>query len=351
MPLDPQFRTVLDTLESKGLIPLVRGDAAETRAHYRRLALRGTAPQYVPEPVASATYQHSPGGVPVRVYEPLDPRGSTLIFLHGGGWVVGDVETHDPLCRRVTNGTGARVVSVDYRLAPEHPFPAGLDDAEEVLHWLWTEDPGRPLGVAGDSAGASLTAGVALRARDKQIPLAAQLMLYPAIDPAMTSPSFAENGAGYFLTGRDMAWFYQQYLPGGPGLRPGGRPGPRQRSRRGPGHRGYRRVRSAARRGNRLRRPASRRRRTHPARSWPRAHPRLRRLPRRRGRRRSHRGHHPVPPQPTPQPLAAHRKMSLNPYAPYGPLASSTIRVVTWNVWGRYGADCEAASGRAGTDA
>jgi acetyl esterase len=220
MPLDPQFRTVLDTFESKGLIPLVRGDAAETRAHYRMLALSRRGPQYVPEPVASATDQHSPGGVPVRVYEPPNPGGSTLIFLHGGGWVVGDVETHDPLCRRVANGTGARVVSVDYRLAPEHPFPAGLDDAEEVLHWLWTEDPGRPLGVAGDSAGASLTAGVALRARDKQIPLAAQLMFYPATDPAMTSPSFAENGAGYFLTGRDMAWFYQQYLPGGSGRAP-----------------------------------------------------------------------------------------------------------------------------------
>ena len=220
MPLDPQFRTVLDTLESKGLLPLVRGDAAETRAHYRRLALSRRGPQYVPEPVASATDQHSPGGEPVRVYEALDPRSGTLIFLHGGGWVVGDVETHDPLCRRVANGTGARVVSVDYRLAPEHPFPAGLDDAEEVLHWLWTEDPARPLGVAGDSAGASLTAGVALRARDKQIPLAAQLMFYPATDPAMTSPSFAENGAGYFLTGRDMAWFYQQYLPGGPGRAP-----------------------------------------------------------------------------------------------------------------------------------
>jgi acetyl esterase len=220
MPLDPQFRTVLDTFESKGLIPLVRGDAAQTRAHYRRLALSRRGPQYVPEPVASATDQHSPGGVPVRIYEPLQANSGTLIYLHGGGWVVGDVETHDPLCRRVANGTGARVVSVDYRLAPEHPFPAGLDDAEEVLHWLWTEDPGRPLGVAGDSAGASLTAGVALRARDKQIPLAAQLMFYPPTDPAMTSPSFAENGAGYFLTGRDMAWFYQQYLPGGPGRAP-----------------------------------------------------------------------------------------------------------------------------------
>ncbi len=216
MPLDPQFRTVLDTFESKGLTPLVRGDAAQTRAHYRTLALSRRGPQYVPEPVASATDRHSPGGVPVRVYEPLQAHGSTLIYLHGGGWVVGDVETHDPLCRRVTNGTGARVVSVDYRLAPEHPFPAALDDAEEVLHWLRAEDPGRPLGVAGDSAGASLAAGVALRARDKQLPLAAQLMLYPATDPAMTSPSIAENGAGYFLTERDMAWFYQQYLPADP---------------------------------------------------------------------------------------------------------------------------------------
>ncbi len=215
MPLDPQFRIVLDTFEGKGLTPLVRGDAAETRAHYRRLALSRRGPQYVPEPVASAADQRSPGGVPVRVYEPLYPRGSTLIYLHGGGWVVGDVETHDPLCRRVANATGARVVSVDYRLAPEHPFPAGLDDAEDVLHWLWTEDPARPLGVASDSAGASLTAGLALRARDKQIPLAAQLMLYPATDPAMTSPSIAENGEGYFLTRRDMAWFYQRYLPAG----------------------------------------------------------------------------------------------------------------------------------------
>jgi acetyl esterase len=215
MPLDPQFRAVLDTFESKGLTPLVRGDAAESRAHYRRLALSRRGGEYVPEPVASATGRLSPGGVPVRVYEPLQTSGSTLMFLHGGGWVVGDVDTHDPLCRRVTNATGARVVSVDYRLAPEHPFPAGLDDAEEVLHWLRAEDPDRPLGVAGDSAGASLTAGLALRARDKQVPLAAHLMLYPATDPAMTSPSIAENGEGYFLTKRDMAWFYQQYLPGG----------------------------------------------------------------------------------------------------------------------------------------
>ena len=215
MPLDPQFRVALDTFEAKGLLPLVRGDAAATRAHYRRLALSRRGEDYVPEQVASVADQRSPGGVPVRVYEPLRARGSTLIYLHGGGWVLGDVETHDPLCRRVANATGARVVSVDYRLAPEHPFPAGLDDAEDVLHWLRAADPDRPLGLAGDSAGASLTAGLALRARDKQIPVAAQLLLYPAIDPAMTSPSIAGNGTGYFLTGRDMTWFYEQYLSGG----------------------------------------------------------------------------------------------------------------------------------------
>ena len=129
--------------------------------------------------------------------------------------MVGNVETHDPLCRRVANQTGARVVSVDYRLAPEHPFPAGLDDAEEVLRWLRAQDPGRPVGVAGDSAGASLAAGLAIRARDQRIPLAAQLLLYPATDPAMTSASIAGNGEGYFLTRHDMDWFYQQYLPDG----------------------------------------------------------------------------------------------------------------------------------------
>ena len=166
MPLDPQFRTVLDTFESKGLTPLVRGDATQTRAHYRTLALSRRGPQYVPEPVASATDQHSPGGVPVRIYEPLQANGSTLIYLHGGGWVVGDVETHDPLCRRVTNGTGARVVSVDYRLAPEHPFPAGNRDVLAAYRWLARHYPQAPILVSGECAGGGLALGLALALRD-----------------------------------------------------------------------------------------------------------------------------------------------------------------------------------------
>ena len=168
MPLDPQFRAILDTLENSGLTPLIRGDAAQTRAHYRTLSLSRRGPGFVPEEVASVADLRSPGGVPVRVYEPLTPGGFTLIYLHGGGWVVGDVETHDPLCRRVANETGARVVSVDYRLAPEHPFPAALDDAEEVLGWLRAQDPQRPVGVAGDSAGRRGAGGPAGRRRGRR---------------------------------------------------------------------------------------------------------------------------------------------------------------------------------------
>ena len=213
MPLDPQFRAVLDQLAAKGLLPLVRGDADQTRAHYRALAFSRRGPSFVPEPVASVADRRSPQGVPVRIFEPCQPRGGTVVYLHGGGWVIGDVETHDPLCRRVANVTGARVVSVGYRLAPEHPFPAGLDDAEHVLRWVGEQHDGEPVGVAGDSAGASLAAGLALRARDREIPLAAQLLFYPATDPSMASPSYTENGEGYFLTRDDMAWFYRQYLP------------------------------------------------------------------------------------------------------------------------------------------
>jgi len=216
MPLDPQFRTILDNLEAAGMLPLVRdGNAMESRAHYLKLAMSRRGPGFTPEPVALVTDGHSPGGVPVRIFEPLERRPAIVVYLHGGGWVVGTVETHDPVCRRVANATGAQVVSVDYRLAPEHPFPAPLDDAEDVLRWVAADNPGLRLGLAGDSAGASLAAGLAIRARDRQIPLGAQLLFYPATDPAMTSPSITTNGDGYFLTRADMDWFYRQYLPDG----------------------------------------------------------------------------------------------------------------------------------------
>lgn len=219
MSLDPAFRTVLDTLESAGALPLIREDAPATRAHYRSLAMARRGPGFVPEQVAAVTddaVDGPAGPVPVRTYVPADDHGGVLVYLHGGGWVVGDLETHDPVCRRVANATGAVVVSVDYRLAPEDPHPAPLNDAWAALLAVAGRYPDRPLGVAGDSAGASLAAGLAVRARDRGGPaLAGQLLFYPALDPACGTPSMIENADGYFLTADAMRWFWAQYL-GGP---------------------------------------------------------------------------------------------------------------------------------------
>lgn len=217
MPLDPQFRTVIDQLAAGGALPLVRGTGQETRSHYRSLAMARRGAGYSPEPVAEVEdhlVDSPPGPVPVRVYTPVVDRGRVVTYLHGGGWVVGDLDTHDPVCRRLANSVGATVVAVDYRLAPEHPHPAPLDDAMAALAWTADRYPGRPHAVAGDSAGASLAAGAALRARDEDGPtLAAQLLVYPATDPGMGMPSIRANGDGFFLTEADMAWFYDQYLP------------------------------------------------------------------------------------------------------------------------------------------
>jgi acetyl esterase/lipase len=217
MSLHPRFRTVIDQLTAAGALPLVRGTGEETRRHYRGLAMARREDGYSPEPVGEVA-DHLVDGpsepVPVRVYTPVEDRGRVVTYLHGGGWVVGDLDTHDPVCRRVANSVGATVVAVDYRLAPEHPHPAPLDDAMAALAWTAGRYPGRPHVVAGDSAGASLAAGAALRARDENGPaLAAQLLVYPATDPRMGMPSIRENGEGLFLTRADIAWFYDQYLP------------------------------------------------------------------------------------------------------------------------------------------
>lgn len=220
MPLDPQFQAVLAALGEAGALPLVRGSAEETRRHYRALSLARRGPGYEPEAVRSVQDEHisGPGGpLPVRIYWPGTDQGRAVTYLHGGGWVVGDLDTHDPVARRVASALGAVVVAVGYRLAPEHRYPAAAEDAVAALGWTARRFPGRALGVAGDSAGASLAAASALRARDDRLPLAAQLLMYPALDPSMSQPSIAENADGYFLTRADMAWFYQQYAAPGSG--------------------------------------------------------------------------------------------------------------------------------------
>lgn len=215
MPLDPQFRAVLDQLEAKGLLPLVRGDADQTRAHYRALSHRRRGPSFVPEPVASVADRRSPQGVPVRIFEPCQPRGGTVVYLHGGGWVIGDVETHDPLCRRVANVTGARVVSVGYRLAPEHPFPAALDDVTAAIAWLREHTAqgaaGGSIALLGLSAGGNLAAAVSARLREA---VSAQVLGYPMLDPSLSSESAHRYAQAAPLSRARAAWFWDQYAPG-----------------------------------------------------------------------------------------------------------------------------------------
>jgi acetyl esterase len=174
------------------------------------------------EPVASSADVDVPGPggtLRVRVYEPERGRGRGMVlYLHGGGFVLGSPDSHDAVVRALCNATGAVIASVDYRLAPEHRFPAAVEDAWAALRWAHehAQDFGadrRRLAVAGDSAGGNLAAVLARRARDGGgPPLRLQALVYPALDAAMDSPSFAAYGAGFGLDREDMETFWRMYL-------------------------------------------------------------------------------------------------------------------------------------------
>ena len=175
-----------------------------------------------PEPVAEVS-EHAvdgPGGpIPVRVYRPeTEERPGAIAYFHGGGWVVGTLDTYDPLARALANAAGAVVASVGYRLAPENPFPAAVTDCWAAVNWLADHadelgaDPDR-LAVGGDSAGGNLATVVARRARDAFVPsLRHQLMVYPALDPTTSSASYRELAEGYLLDAVDMRWYWHQYV-------------------------------------------------------------------------------------------------------------------------------------------
>jgi acetyl esterase len=159
-------------------------------------------------------------GVPCRLYRPHDRSGiGLLVYLHGGGWVIGDLDSHDNVCRALANGSGHAVLSVDYRLAPEHPFPAGLEDSLVALRWAAGHadelgiDPAR-IAIGGDSAGGNIAAVVA---QHSPVPLAWQLLVYPVTDCTQAAPSYTSNGSDYFLTKAGMTWFIDHYLSGAAG--------------------------------------------------------------------------------------------------------------------------------------
>ena len=214
MPLDPDVARLLEQLV--GAPALSDGSISEARHNY------DTAPKPPGDHllrVEDAVVPADPD-VPVRLYATSDDTGLPLIvFLHGGGWVLSSIDGHDHVARRLATLTGALVVSVGYRLAPEHPFPAPHDDCWAVTAWLgkhaaaWGGDPDR-LALCGDSAGANLAAGVALRARDEGVPLALQALVYPCVDDDQAPyESMRSNATGLFLTAADMAWFWDQFVP------------------------------------------------------------------------------------------------------------------------------------------
>jgi acetyl esterase/lipase len=162
------------------------------------------------------------GEIPVRTYRPHEHSGGVIAYLHGGGWVMGTLHSYDTPLRALANASGAVVAAVDYRLAPEHRFPAALDDSLAAIRWL-AGNVGERLAVAGDSAGGNLAAVAALRLRG-ELPLRAQALIYPVIDSALNTPSYREFSDGHGLSAASMRRFWNLYLDGAPGDHPDASP-------------------------------------------------------------------------------------------------------------------------------
>lgn len=204
--LDPQVEAVLEMAEEFE-VSFSDQTPEEAREMLEAVTNLSTA-----DPVeVDDVHEDEANGVPVRVYEP-DDAPATVVFFHGGGFVVGSLDTHDALCRMIADESGLRVVSVDYRLAPEHPFPAAVEDAYEATQWAANEYEGA-VGVAGDSAGGTLSAVVCLMSRDRGLPqVNHQTLIYPATAYDRPMESRSQNATGYFLEAADMIWFLNQYI-------------------------------------------------------------------------------------------------------------------------------------------
>ena len=224
MAVDGDIQKILDLIKQAGRPPYREQTLEEARAGYQ-VMVNLMDPEE--EPIHRSQDRSIPGPageIPVRVYWPREAgSGETLgvfIYLHGGGFVIGDLDTHDPLCRRLCNRGDCIVVSVDYRLAPEHPFPASGEDCIAAMNWCSVNagelggDPDR-MAIGGDSAGGNLSAVCALVARDQGSPnLALQLLIYPGVAPALDSQSHADFGEGHLLTRENIDWFMEQYTAG-----------------------------------------------------------------------------------------------------------------------------------------
>lgn len=221
MPIDPQMQAYIDQQAALGAPPLHKLTPQQVRAG-SRMQVEQAALYFTPEQVAKVENRTIPaptGEIPVRIYTP-DGAGPfpLLVFFHGGGWVVGDLDTHDALCRALTNAAACVVLAVDYRLAPEHKFPAATEDCYVATEWAAAHaaeinaDPDR-IAVGGDSAGGNLSAVVTILARDRGGPsLSFQLLIYPATDFSTEFPSRIENADAPILDTDSMRWCMNHYL-------------------------------------------------------------------------------------------------------------------------------------------
>ena len=225
MALHPQAQAIVDAANAAG-VPFEATDHHAVRNGYAAATRFYVHPSPALAEVSDLAFPGPADQRPLRLYRPA--RGSAagpapvLVFFHGGGWVVGDLDSHDHLCRYLAAEAGVAIVAVDYRLAPEHRFPAAFDDAVAATRWVARNaatldlDAAR-IAVGGDSAGGNLAAGVALALRG-ELPLAQQLLIYPAVDFTADNASLRDNASGYMLTTRAMDQFADWYL-GDPALK------------------------------------------------------------------------------------------------------------------------------------
>jgi acetyl esterase len=219
--LHPDARKLLDLIEQSGIPPTYQLGPEEARSFYRerRRFTQPDAPSL--DLVRDLSAEGPAGPIPLRLYRPAPAAAGALpvlVYFHGGGWVIGDLDTHDVLCRQLALGSGCAVVSVDYRMGPEHRFPAAVDDCLAATQWVARNaallgiDASR-LAVGGDSAGGNLAAVVAIAARDVGNPaIAWQLLIYPATDQRRIAPSHTTNAQGYLLTADSMRWYHDHYI-------------------------------------------------------------------------------------------------------------------------------------------
>jgi acetyl esterase len=222
MSLNPAIAQVLELIAKAGRPPFHTLSAAAARASYERSALiLDVAPAAMFDVQELTIPTRDQATIRTRLYHPVEPNWATptpaLVYFHGGGFVVGSIDTHDALCRRLAADSGCAVASVEYRLAPEHKFPTAVHDAFDTLTWLHTQaaslglDSMR-LAVGGDSAGGTLATVCALLARDAGIPLGLQLLIYPGVSARQDTQSHAQFAEGFLLSAKTIQWFFAHYL-------------------------------------------------------------------------------------------------------------------------------------------